>query len=70
MEVGGTAELRTWILSFGSGAEVLEPQALRTDVVRNLEAALARYGAGVSRGHGRKPRRRPNRSRSSAASSN
>ena len=70
MEVGGTAELRSWILSFGSGAEVLEPQALRTDVVRNLKAALARYGAGASRGHDRKPRRRPSRSRSSAASSN
>ncbi len=43
MEVGGTAELRTWILSFGSGAEVLEPAALRREVIAELGAALARY---------------------------
>jgi predicted DNA-binding transcriptional regulator YafY len=45
MEVGGHAELRTWILSFGSGAEVLEPQALREEVVAELTAAAKRYGA-------------------------
>jgi predicted DNA-binding transcriptional regulator YafY len=45
MEVGGTAELRSWILSFGSGAEVLEPATLRDDVVRDLGEALARYGS-------------------------
>ncbi|MCH2171561.1 WYL domain-containing protein [Myxococcota bacterium] len=43
MEVGGTADLRTWILSFGSGAEVLEPQSLREEVIRELEASIARY---------------------------
>jgi predicted DNA-binding transcriptional regulator YafY len=43
MQVGGSQELRTWVLSFGSGAEVLEPQALRAEVVRELEAALERY---------------------------
>jgi proteasome accessory factor B len=43
MEVGGTEELRAWILSFGSGAEVLEPESLRAEVVRELEASLARY---------------------------
>jgi predicted DNA-binding transcriptional regulator YafY len=43
MEVGGTAELRSWILSFGSGAEVLEPASLRAEAARDLEAALARY---------------------------
>jgi predicted DNA-binding transcriptional regulator YafY len=43
MEVGGTAEIRTWVLSFGSGAEVLEPASLR-DVVRGeFEASLKRY---------------------------
>jgi len=43
MEVGGTAEIRTWVLSFGSGALVLEPQALREEVRLELEASLSRY---------------------------
>ena len=43
MEVGGTAELRSWVLSFGEGAEVLEPEALREEVRRELKAAVARY---------------------------
>jgi len=43
MEVGGTAELRSWVLSFGGGAEVLEPEALRDEVRTELESALARY---------------------------
>jgi predicted DNA-binding transcriptional regulator YafY len=47
MEVGGSAELRTWILSFGSGAEVLEPLALRQEVIAELGAALERYATGA-----------------------
>jgi proteasome accessory factor B len=43
MEVGGTAELRSWVLSFGSGALVLEPQALRNEVQKELESAAGRY---------------------------
>ena len=43
MEVGGTAELRQWIQSFGSGAEVMEPETLRKEVVTDLRAALERY---------------------------
>jgi predicted DNA-binding transcriptional regulator YafY len=43
MDVGGTAELRSWILSFGSGAEVLEPAALRDEVARELVEAARRY---------------------------
>ena len=43
MEVGGTAELRTWILSFGDGALVLEPEPLRRAVAGELAGALARY---------------------------
>ncbi|MCZ6570904.1 MAG: WYL domain-containing protein [Deltaproteobacteria bacterium] len=43
MQVGGTAELRSWILSFGSGAEVLEPRALRDEVIAELRDAAARY---------------------------
>src|SRR5258705_211697 len=41
MEVGGIDELRTWILSFGDGALVLEPDALRDAVMRELAGALA-----------------------------
>lgn len=43
MDVGGSAELRTWILSFGSGAQVLEPAPLREEVISELAAGLARY---------------------------
>jgi len=43
MQVGGTAELRQWILSFGAGAEVQEPAKLRDEVVAELRGALARY---------------------------
>ncbi|MGH0030474.1 MAG: helix-turn-helix transcriptional regulator [Myxococcota bacterium] len=43
MEVGSTADLRTWILSFGSGAEVLEPAELREEVGKELREASERY---------------------------
>jgi predicted DNA-binding transcriptional regulator YafY len=43
MEVGGTAELRSWVLSFGTGALVLEPETLRDDVRRELAEAASRY---------------------------
>jgi predicted DNA-binding transcriptional regulator YafY len=50
MEVGGTDELRTWILSFGDGALVLEPRALRDAVARELGLALERYRRGEGSG--------------------
>lgn len=43
MEVGGAAEVRSWVLSFGSGAEVLAPESLREDVRAELAQAAARY---------------------------
>lgn len=43
MQVGGSHELANWILSFGGGAEVLEPASLREEVVASLEAAIANY---------------------------
>ena len=43
MQVGGTEELVSWILSFGPGAEVLEPAALRDEVAESLRKSLALY---------------------------
>ena len=43
--VSGTIEIRLWILSWGSDVEVLEPIALRLDVLDTLRRAAARYEA-------------------------
>ena len=43
MEVGGSAELRNWVLSFGAGAEVLAPSTLRNEVAGELQRAAALY---------------------------
>ena len=43
MEVGASQELANWILSFGGGAEVVEPSSLREEVKASLKAALANY---------------------------
>ncbi len=43
MEVGGSQELASWVLSFGGGAEVLEPKSLRDEVRASLSAGLANY---------------------------
>jgi proteasome accessory factor B len=45
MEVGGSRELANWVLSFGGGAEVIEPASLRDEVRRSLETALAHYAS-------------------------
>jgi predicted DNA-binding transcriptional regulator YafY len=67
MRVGGTADLRTWILSFGSGAEVLEPEALRKEVTTELGEALERYApAGVTRAGASERRARPAPARAAA----
>jgi predicted DNA-binding transcriptional regulator YafY len=49
MDAGGSEELRSWILSFGAGAEVLEPESLRDEVAAELRGALGRY-VGPGRG--------------------
>ncbi|MEN8181027.1 MAG: WYL domain-containing protein [Myxococcota bacterium] len=49
MDVAGTSEVRNWVLSFGAGAEVLEPESLRREVKRELEHAIARYAPARSR---------------------
>jgi L-amino acid N-acyltransferase YncA/predicted DNA-binding transcriptional regulator YafY len=64
MQVGGTSELRAWILSFGGEAEVLEPSRLRAEVARDLAAALARYAPPAAAAS---PRARGRRSPAAAA---
>ena len=41
--VPGTIEIRRWILSWGSGVEVVSPAELRQDIGATLRAAAARY---------------------------
>ena len=58
MEVGGAADLRTWVLSFGSGAEVLAPDSLRREVAAELRRAAKRYasaGGASARSEGESP---------------
>lgn len=43
LELSDTTELKSWVLSFGSHAEVLEPEELRREVEEELRAALGRY---------------------------
>jgi len=60
MEVGGRAELSSWVLSFGAAAEVLEPASLRDAVQAELARALEAYAPAA-----RAPRRRAAQPRSS-----
>ena len=61
MEVGGTDELRTWILSFGDGAWCSSRRRCASAVERELAGALARYtvaSRGASRRGGARARAR------------
>lgn len=44
MNVEGLAEIRSWVLSFGSHAEVLEPAEFRTEVSEEIRLAKSLYG--------------------------
>jgi len=68
MEAGGSSELRSWILSFGAAAEVIEPASLRAEVERDLAAALARYQASAKRAQRAEGERRPEPERERSAS--
>ncbi len=48
-EVAGTDEIKYWILTWGSKAEVLEPASLRTEIRREAAALLGRYEAPLIR---------------------
>jgi proteasome accessory factor B len=43
MEVQGTIEVLSWVMGFGDRATVVEPEALRREVVQKFVAAIARY---------------------------
>jgi len=43
-EVAGTKEIKTWIMSFGSLAKVLEPASLVKEIKNDLGKALKSYG--------------------------
>lgn len=43
MDLAGTVELRSWLLSWGDQVEVREPESLREEVLGELERAVAKY---------------------------
>lgn len=42
-EAGGTMEILSWVLSYGSHAEILEPPVLRSEMARITEEMVGRY---------------------------
>jgi predicted DNA-binding transcriptional regulator YafY len=42
--LSSTVEAKSFILSFGAAAEVLEPPELRQDIAKDLQLALQSYG--------------------------
>jgi len=54
-QLTSTFEIKSWILSFGSSAEVLEPESLRQEVIQELQAASANYTETENETH-RQPR--------------
>jgi len=43
-EVAGTEEIKFWVMSWGSKAEVLDPQSLREEIRAEAEVLLGKYG--------------------------
>ncbi|MFP8873509.1 MAG: WYL domain-containing protein, partial [Myxococcota bacterium] len=68
LEVGDTTELRSWVLSFGGDAEVLEPDALRREIGEELARATHHYRKPPA-ARGRTPRGHKGSRRGTASSS-
>jgi predicted DNA-binding transcriptional regulator YafY len=45
-EVAGTEEVKFWVMSWGSKAEVIEPESLREQIRTEVEAIISIYGEG------------------------
>jgi predicted DNA-binding transcriptional regulator YafY len=45
-EVAGTEEIKFWVMSWGSKAEVIEPQSLREEIQTEIETIMKIYGQG------------------------
>lgn len=45
-ELSSTVEIKSWALSFGAAAEVLEPAELRTEIADDLITMMKKYNAG------------------------
>ena len=43
LDLSGTTEVKSWVLSFGRHAEVLEPESLREEMRAELKSALSGY---------------------------
>jgi predicted DNA-binding transcriptional regulator YafY len=54
LQVDDPALLVSWVLGLGRSAEVIEPQALRDQVQRELEATLATYDRALVRPAGKR----------------
>lgn len=48
-ELAKELEFRSWIMSWGALAEVLEPEWLREEIRKQAEAVLSIYGAGTEK---------------------
>jgi predicted DNA-binding transcriptional regulator YafY len=48
VHLSNTKEIKAWTLSFGPRATVLEPETLRNEIVKDIEAMLSKYQAKVS----------------------
>ena len=56
--VAGLAEVERWVLGYGDGAEVLEPQELRQSVAAKLRAGAGRYDTRRGKWEGKRERTR------------
>jgi len=43
LKTGGLVEVRNWVLQFADDAEVLQPDSLREDIVKEIQKLSARY---------------------------